>query len=208
MRQKINEDPRLKMGIVIVLALASLFLLKTRVMGGEEAPATTPAAATTAVVDPAAAAPVPGAAVVPSPTDPLAGAATPSTVPSTAPVIEGVPLPTELVSAYNRGDTVLLLLVREGGIDDALVQAATQQAATASGATLFTDAVSNVARYTQITQAINLDRVPALVVLRPKRLTAGTATATVSYGFRDVQSVQQEITDALFNGRTVGYSPD
>ena len=68
--------------------------------------------------------------------------------------------------------------------------------------------MSNVSRYTQITQAINLDRVPHLVVLRPKRLTAGTATATVSDGFRDVQSVQQEITDALFNGRTVGDSPD
>jgi hypothetical protein len=129
-------------------------------------------------------------------------------VPGTVPVIDDVPLPTDLVAAYNRGDAVLLLLVREGGIDDALVEAATQQAAGASGATLFTDTVSNVSRYTQITQAINLDRVPALVILRPKRLTGGTATATVSYGFRDVQSVQQEITDALFNGRTVGYSPD
>ena len=207
MRQKINDDPRLKMGIVIVLMLASLFFFKTRMGGEEEPPAATATAATTGVADPAAIAPA-GTAVVPSPTDPLAGAVTPATVPGTVPVIEDVPLPTELVSAYNRGDTVLLLLVRESGIDDALVQAAAAQAAGASGATLFTDSVSNVSRYTQITQAINLDRVPALVVLRPKRLTAATATATVSYGFRDVQSVRQEIEDALFDGRTVGYSPD
>ena len=203
MREKINEDPRVKMGIVVVLLLASLFLFKTR-MGGEETPPAT-TTATTMTTDPAAA----PTAVVPTPTDPVAGAApTPATTAGTVPAIDDVPLPTELVSAYNSGDTVALLLVREGGIDDALVEAATQEAAGASGVALFTDSVSNVSRYTQITQAINLDRVPALVMLRPKRLTAGTATATVSYGFRDVQSVQQEITDALFNGRTVGYSPD
>ena len=54
----------------------------------------------------------------------------------------------------------------------------------------------------------NLDRVPALIVLRPKRLSGGTATATVSYGFRDTQSIRQEIVDALYDGRSVGYSPD
>ena len=102
----------------------------------------------------------------------------------------------------------MLLLVRESGIDDRLVAAATSQVAAASGAELFVDSVENVARYTQITQAINLDRVPALIVLRPKRLSSGTATATVSYGFRDAQSVRQEIVDALYDGRTVGYSPD
>ena len=204
MRQKINEDPRYKMAIVVVLMVAGLFMYMTRVKGGaEEAP---PAAPVTADVMTTGAA-VPSAAT-PSPTMPVAGTAPPATAPSGLPQIDDVPLPTEIVSAYNRGDTVLLLLVRERGIDDRLVEAATAQVAAASGVTFFSDSVKNVAKYTQITQAINLDRVPALIVLRPKRLSGGTATATVSYGFRDVQSIRQEIVDALYDGGSVGYSPD
>lgn len=203
MRQKINEDPRAKMAVVIVLALAGLFLFMTRVKGGAE-PAAAPAA-TADVTTTGAAAP---SAALPSPTMPVAGTAPPATTAGGLPMIEDAPLPTDLVAAYDRGEVVMLLLVREAGIDDRLVEVATQQVAAASGASLFVDSVSNVSRYTQITQAINLDRVPALIVLRPKRLTGGTATASVSYGFRDVQSIRQEIVDALFNGRAVGYSPD
>jgi len=203
MRQKINEDPRAKVAIVIVLMAASLFLFMTRVKGGEE-PAPAAAPVTTGVATTGAAVPSAG---TPSPTVPVAGTAPPA-APSTLPQIEDVPLPTELVSAYDRGDVVMLLLVRESGIDDRLVQAATAQVASVSGVALFTDSVENVSRYTQITQAINLDRVPALIVLRPKRLSGGTATATVSYGFRDAQSIRQEIVDALYDGGPVGYSPD
>src|SRR5688500_564019 len=177
MRQKINEDPRAKVAIVIVLMAAGLFLFMTRVKGGEEAPPppVDPATATTAPIVPSAA--------TPSPTTPVAGTAPAATTGGALPVIEDAPLPTELVAAYDRGDTVVLLLVRESGIDDRLVAAATSQVAAASGAELFVDKAGNVSRYTQITQAINLDRVPALIVLRPKRLSGGTATATVSYGF-------------------------
>ena len=205
MRQKINDDPRFKMAIVAVLAVAGLFLFMTRMKGGEEEPAP-PVTTTSADVTTTGAA-IPSAAT-PSPTVPVAGTAAPATAPGTLPVIEDEPLPTDLVAAYNRGDMVMLLLVRESGIDDRLVEAATQEVAAGSGASLFVDSVSNVARYTQITQAINLDRVPALIVLRPKRLSGGTASATVSYGFRDEQSVRQEIVDALYDGRAVGYSPD
>ena len=205
MRQKINDDPRLKIAITIVLMAASLFLFMTRVRGGGEepvSPTTDPTAAAVAGV------PAIPSAATPSATMPVPGTAAPATAPSGLPPIEDAPLPTGLVAAYERGDTVILLLVRKSGIDDRLVAGATSQVAATSGASLFVDDVSHVARYTQITQAINLDRVPALIVLRPKRLSGGTATATVSYGFRDAQSVRQEIVDALYDGRAVGYSPD
>jgi hypothetical protein len=207
MRQKINDDPRFKAGFVAVLLLATLFLFMTRVKGGgdQAAPPPPPAPAS---ADVTAAGATTTSAATPSPTLPVAGTAAPATTPSTLPTIDDAPLPTDLVAAYNRGDTVMLLLVRESGIDDRLVKAATEQVAAASGASLFVDSVSNVSRYTQITEAINLDRVPALIVLRPKRLSGGTATASVSYGFRDEQSIRQEIVDALYNGRAVGYSPD
>lgn len=199
MRQKINDNPRAKMMVVVVLMAASLFLFMTRVKGGDEPAATTDA--TAAPITTSVAAPDPTAAV---------GGTVPPAAPAAGslPLIEDAPLPTELVAAYEGGSTVMLLLVRRDGIDDRLVQAATTQVAAASGARLFVDSVANVSRYTQITQAINLDRVPALIVLRPKRLSGGTAKATVSYGFRDVQSIRQEIVDALYEGRPVGYSPD
>jgi hypothetical protein len=205
MRQKINEDPRYKMGVVAILLLAGFFLFKT-MKGGEEPVAEAPAPIATAdLTTPGATVP---SATTASPTMPVAGTAAPAATAGGLPLIDDAPLPTGLVDAYERGDTVMLLLVRDGGIDDRLVRAATEQVAALSGAALFVDSVANVSRYTQITQAINLDRVPALIVLRPKRLSGGTATATVSYGFRDVQSVRQEIEDALYDGRVVGYSPD
>ena len=204
MREKINEDPKVKAAVVVVLVVGMLFLFMTRMKGGSDE-AAPPAATATDVTTAGAAVP---SATTPSPTAPVAGTAAPATAPSALPTIEDAPLPTELVSAYNRGDVVMLLLVREKGIDDRLVHAATEQAAAGTGVTLFTDSVKNVSRYTQITQAINLDRVPALIVLRPKRLTSGTAAASVSYGFRDTQSIRQEIVDAVYDGRAVGYSPD
>lgn len=202
MRQKINENKTAQIGVIAVLILGVGFLFMTRVMnrdsGATEATPTADAATAT-VTDPAAvtdptlsAAPVTGAA-------PALGG---------LPTIDDAPLPTDLVSAYRSGSTVVLLLVREGGIDDRAVRAATEQVAAASGAALFVDSARNVSRYTQITQAVGLDRVPALIVLRPKTLSSGTATASVSYGFQDAQSVQQAITDALYDGRAVGYSPD
>ena len=203
MRDKINEDPRVKAGIVVVLLAAAFFMFTKNMKSGDEPPPAAPVTSDVATTG----ATVPSAAT-PSPTMPVAGTAAPATSASGLPQIEDVPLPADLVAAYNSGDVVMLLLVRERGIDDRLVEAATAQVAAASGATLFADTVENVSRYTQITQAIDLDRVPALIVLRPKRLSGGTATATVSYGFRDVQSIQQEITDALYDGGPVGYSPD
>jgi hypothetical protein len=54
---------------------------------------------------------------------------------------------------------------------------------------------------------VQLDRVPALVVVRPRRLSDGVPEATVSYGFRGPESVQQAVEDALFDGKSVTYDP-
>jgi hypothetical protein len=52
-------------------------------------------------------------------------------------------------------------------------------------------------RYARITQGVNVDRVPALIVLQPRKLTKGVPVATVSYWFRGPESVAQAIDDAL-----------
>jgi hypothetical protein len=43
--------------------------------------------------------------------------------------------------------------------------------------------------------------VPALVVVRPRGSGGDAPQATVSYGFRDAQSVAQAVRDALYTGR-------
>ena len=53
-----------------------------------------------------------------------------------------------------------------------------------------------------------MNRVPALIVLRPRHLTHGTPTASVSYGFRGPDSVDQAVSDALYKGpRNLPYYP-
>jgi hypothetical protein len=67
----------------------------------------------------------------------------------------------------------------------------------------------DVAKYSRIAQGVNLNRTPALVVVQPKRLTQGPLPeATVFYGYRGKQSVDQQIDDALYDGRrNLPYSP-
>ena len=55
---------------------------------------------------------------------------------------------------------------------------------------------------------VDVNRVPALIVVRPRRLAHGAPTATVSYGFRGPDSVQQAVRDALYKGpRNLPYYP-
>ena len=60
----------------------------------------------------------------------------------------------------------------------------------ASGVSTFVVPVSRIARYASITQGVGVDRVPALVVLRPKKLDQAVPTASVTYGFQDGDSIE------------------
>lgn len=199
MREKINENPMAQMAVVGLLILAVGFLFMTRIVnqgGAEEAPIET---GVTEVTVPAS-----------SPADPAASGAVGATATAGGvPLIQDAPLPPALVSSYESGKTVVVLLVKESGIVDRKLEDAVRgQLQGVARTSLFVDTADNVAKYTQITQAVNLDRVPALIVLRPKSLSSGASAASVSYGFRDPESIEQAVTDALFNGRIVGYSPD
>jgi hypothetical protein len=55
---------------------------------------------------------------------------------------------------------------------------------------------------------VGVNRVPALVVVRPRRLSGSVPEAQVSYGFRNSQSVVQAVQDALYSGKDdLPYSP-
>jgi hypothetical protein len=55
---------------------------------------------------------------------------------------------------------------------------------------------------------VEVSRVPALVVMRPRNLSGGTPQASVSYGFQTSQDVVQAVRDADYHGPVVTYHPD
>jgi len=207
MRKALNENPVVQAALIGVLVLGvGLYLLMR--MGGSSEPAPDASATTTPVEtqdDPAAAAA--------APTDPAPTQAAPAPAQGgTAPPVNvgggagsdlnaGPGLPKDVAKAYNRGDSVVLLIVTKDGIDDDRLKELVEAVGKQPDATLFLVDVRDVSRYSRITEGVDLDRTPALVVVRPKSLTDGPMpTAVVSYGFRGGRSVEQALDDALYKG--------
>ncbi|HET8814818.1 MAG TPA: hypothetical protein VFM51_07675, partial [Solirubrobacterales bacterium] len=115
--------------------------------------------------------------------------------------------PRAVVSAYDAGNTVVLLFVRDGGIDDRLVKGTVGQLEAMGGVATFVVPSSDLARYVTIAQGVDLSRVPALVVIRPKSLSHGADAASVHYGFQSSESIVQAVVDARYRGGTLAYHP-
>ena len=106
--------------------------------------------------------------------------------PTATPVVPGPPLPRQVTAAQQAGKVVALLVVRAGGPDDRLLRGAVDQAFAAfPGLAFFATRAEGIARYARITQGVDVDRVPALVVVRPPGRPAaspaprsGTGSAT------------------------------
>ena len=220
MRKAINDNPMVQIGVIGLLVVVVGFFLLTQ-MGKGSSTSSTPS--TTASVAPDASA-TPSDSSATATTPPASTATTPSvSAPSTTPAtpagsaaapaatgefVAGPGLPRPVVQAYNADKVVVLLVVRRGGIDDDAVKASVERMSGLPDTAVFMTNAGHVSRYSRIASGVDLDRVPALIVLRPQKLTHGTPTATVSYGFRGPASVAQAIADALYNGPTnVPYYP-
>jgi len=212
-RKALNENPVAQIAVLGVLVVVVGFLLLTRMgsKSGGESSATSP----TASGAPATSAPADDSSTVPSTTPPATSSdeapSTPSggaTVPPTgsvsgAPVgkfVAGPGLPASVVKAYADDKTVVLLVLRHRGIDDDQLRRNVVRLRGRSDLALFVTNAGRIARYSRITQGVSVDRVPALIVLRPRHLTHGTPTASVSYGVRGPESVDQAIRNALYKG--------
>jgi hypothetical protein len=113
-----------------------------------------------------------------------------------------------VISAWKSGDTVVLLIARQGGIDDRLVRSSVRLLSGDPSVSVFVTRANKVARYSRITQGVGVSQAPALVVVRPKRLSGSAPEATVEYGFRDAQGVEQAVHDAVYSGKdNLPYSP-
>ncbi len=117
-------------------------------------------------------------------------------------------LPGAVTRAYKSGKTVVLLVVHDGGIDDRLVANNVPRIDAVGDVATFVVPAKRVARYAAITLGLQVDRTPALIVMRPKRLSGGTPQATVSYGFQSPQAVVQAVRDASYDGPNVTYHPN
>lgn len=204
MRRAINENPVVQAALIGVLVIVGGLMLVMRMGGSDEPAAEAPVAAAPAT-DSAAAAPAAGApatdptAAAPATGTPAPAGAAPAGAPGTFKAGPG--LPEEIVAAYDAGDAVVVLVVNERGIDDRRLKTMVQTLKSNPGAAVFVVDVRDVADYSRITEGVDLDRTPALVVVRPKALTEGSMpSAVVSYGFRGEASVQQALEDALYKG--------
>jgi hypothetical protein len=201
MREKLNNNPVYQAAFIGILALLVGLMLMMRMGGGGAAPPSSESTeSVTTVVGGTAPATAPESAV---PADPAAATAPATSVPTggEAEFEAGPGLPARVVNAYDGGQAVGVLVVNRKGIDDRDLVRSAQAVGSRADVAVFVTDVKDVADFSRITQGVDVNRTPALVVLQPKRLAEGPMpAATVAYGFRGPASVEQAFEDAFYAG--------
>jgi hypothetical protein len=198
-REKLNESKAAQIGLVAVLVvIAAIFFLKSS-GGGEEGGEAEPE--TTVTIESG------GESVSISAPTPTEGAPTGmGELPTSLPAAKAPPHAFQL--AYDSGEPVALLFVHDGGIDDAYTTLALRQVSRVGNVAAFVVPAKKIADYASVTVGLNVNQVPALIVLRPKGLSQGIPQASVAYGYQTPQSVYQQIQDATYSGPENGtYHP-
>lgn len=210
MRDKINSDPKFQVGIVVVLiAIAAFMFLKP---GGGEEGEEAPTEATVAIAGTEASGTAtgatPGEAVEGAVEGAIEAAGAEVSAAAIASTIPAPPMPAPVAHAYDAGKTVVLLVVHDGGIDDRLVTEAVKGLSAHSEVASFIVPAKQISRYAAITLGAEVEQVPALVVMKPRRLSGGVPQASVDYGFQTPQSVVQAVIDAGYKGPEATYHPN
>jgi hypothetical protein len=210
-REKLNENPMAQVGLVVILLLVVGFML-LKPGGGEEGEEAAPTEATVSVAGTEASGTATGATAGEAVEGAVEGAIEAATAEASAGAVAGSipapPMPTPVAHAYDAGKTVVLLVVHDGGIDDKLVKGAARQLESYPEVALFVVPAKQIARYAAITLGADVQQVPALLVMKPRRLSDGVPQASVDYGFQTSQSVVQAVVDAGYEGPEATYHPD
>lgn len=204
-----NDNPIAQVVVIGILVLVVGFMLVNGVFssGGSDPAATSPTSAGDASAT--------GLGATPEATEALESAASeqaasPEASTSAAPTsfAAGPGLPEHVVTAYQRGDTVIVLVTRRSGIEDRRMRSTVDSLAGRTGIAVFKTVAKHVADYSRLAQGVDLDRVPALIVLSPREASRGPVPqGTVSYGYRSLESVEQAVRDAGYDGPTLPYHP-
>lgn len=188
MREQLNENPMAQVALVVVLLLAAVFLfLKPFGGGGEEESGSEAVTAAPAAPE-------------------LELETTAPPPPSGTPRVPSNRLPAPVQDAIAAGSTTVLLIVKRDGIDDRRVEDVVEGLSSRSDVSTFIVPVDEVARYTAVTQPVDLQRSPALIVVRPGK-KGQPSSAAVSYGFQTIESAAQAVIDAQYRGPELPYHP-
>jgi hypothetical protein len=193
LRERINGDPKLQIGLGAILLLLVVFVLMNK-GGGEESEA---------VEEPTAATVESGETLETGEV-----ATTPEGEVSLASLSESVkapPLPKKVTKAYDANKTVAVLFVHDGGVDDKLVKRYSQ--ALPVSFRLFTVPVKQIDRYAALTFGMQVQRVPALVVLRRKSLSKTGPEASILYGYQAPARIKLAVREASYKGPSGSYHP-
>ena len=207
MRNAINNNPMVQIGLIAVLLLLVGIMLVPQFMKKKDSGNPNTSTINAQVSGPGGTVDF-NAEVTPSSSAPSSSAPPGAATVTPQALIPGRGLPRPVIAAWKRGDTVVLLLVRQGGIDDRLVRTSVQSLSGDSSTAVFVARANRIARYSRITQGVGVTQVPALVIVRPKRVSGSVPEAQVAYGFRDSQGVVQAVHDAVYSGKDdLPYSP-
>lgn len=209
MREQLNNNPIAQVGAVLVLIAVAAFMFLGKGGGGSSEEESSAEGATVATVNGVTATgATPGEAVESAVEGAVEGGAVGATGSGEIPTsVPAPPPPHEFTAAYDSGKTVVLLVVHDGGIDDRLTAKAALALAAMPEVALIPVPVKRLPSYAAVTVGLDLNRVPALVVLKPKRLSEGIPQATVDYGFQTSQTLVQAVRDAAYNGPEITYHP-
>src|ERR1044072_5648607 len=198
MREQLNNNPMVQLTVVAVLLIGAGFFVMSSMGGGEEEAESGTTEATVSVAGTDAS----GTATGATPGEAVEGAI----AAAEGAAASGPPLPpTAAATAPPR----VLLSPRAGAIAPRPVRdSVARLRSTLPEVSAFVVPADRIARYAAIAQGVAVDRVPALVVVGPKKPgRGGIPVASVSYGFQSPQSVVQAAIDAGYKGPTIDYHP-
>lgn len=212
MRDKLNESKAAQIGLVAVLVVVAAVMFLKSSGGGESESAEAPAETTVTVESGGESISI--SAPTPTATAPTGMGELPTSLPAAK------SLPRRFTAAYEAGNAVALLFVHNGGIDDAYTKLALKEAAKVAGiarsegwnnvapVSVIVVPAKRISDYAAVTVGLNVNQVPALIVMRPKGLSHGIPQATVSYGVQSPESIVTTLVDASYDGPESGtYHP-
>jgi hypothetical protein len=210
-REQLNDNPIAQVAVVLVLVAVALFMFVKPFGGGGEESASSEATVSVggtemsqSEVASKAGELAEGVVEAAIESGAVSGAGATAEMPTSVPA---PPLPHQFTAAYDSGKTVVLLVVHDGGIDDRLTAEAASVLAPVPQIALIRVPVKQLPRYAGVTVGLDINRVPALVVMKPKKLSGGIPQATVDYGFQTPESIFVAVLDANYRGPEVTYHP-